>query len=107
MALAVGDDRAGRADVDDADLAVVEELLAADLGHGLEREGRVGGHGADRDDAVVVRHDGADAAGHEEVLDEVAVAQVLLRGCGDLVGRRGAVDGVHGASFRSGIRAGP
>jgi hypothetical protein len=102
VACAVGDDDAVRTDVDDADLAVVEELFAADLRHGLERERRIGRHGADRDHAVVVGDDGAHAAGDEEVLDEVALTQLLLGGARDLLGRCGAVNGGHGVSFRWG-----
>ncbi len=42
------------ADVDDADLAVLEEVVAADLGVAREREWLAGGNGATEDDAVVV-----------------------------------------------------
>ena len=53
--LAVGGHGAGAADVDDADLAVLEEVLAADLGVARQGELDARRHRAAEHDAIVVR----------------------------------------------------
>src|SRR5450759_4569232 len=73
---AVNRDRSGAADVDDPTLAVLEEEVAADLREGLQGEGLGDGADTHEHDAVVVGVERLDLVVNEQVLDQVALAEL-------------------------------
>ena len=68
---------AGAADVDDADLAALGEVVGAEDFRGLEDEFLIDGDGAAGDDAVEHGIDHVDLAGNHDVLHEVLLADAL------------------------------
>jgi hypothetical protein len=80
--LAVDQDVAGLADVDDAELAALQVGVdPEDLGPGGEVELAASGDRATDDQAVVVGVDGMHLTGLEQVLNEEVLAQVRRVGC--------------------------
>ena len=97
---AVGSDRAGATDVDDAGFAAFEEVFAAQLGPRAERQRAACGAGAGEDDPVVVGEHRGDRVRREEVVDQVVRAQRGGVEAGHLSGVGGMSD-LEGAAARS------
>src|SRR5690606_12785069 len=68
--LVVNHDGPRASDVDDAELAALEEVFRLEGIDRLQRQRRVGGDGAAGDETVVVRVDEMDLTAREEVLDQ-------------------------------------
>ncbi|MNE42805.1 hypothetical protein D3C80_1369530 [compost metagenome] len=107
---AVDGDRACAADIDDAQLASLQEGRAGQRRrHGVGGQAQRGfGRGrAAHDHPLVVRIVQADLARHEQALDQVAVSQLLICRAVHHVGMGGLIDlVVHGVVVHAGLPEG-